>query len=116
MTTDQHFKELLANRDMPAPNDHFDDQVMYQLYKEQKRTSLSHRYIRRMYICFGVGFILGLIAMFSITNVVVTVGELELTVPLPVLQVPFVLLALFFIDRLYKAGLIHWNKREAFDK
>ena len=91
MITDKDkFKQLLAKKDLPVLDDNFEEMVMDQIFKEELRSSIAGQYVRKMYVFFGAGFVLGLVAMFSISNVVFSWGEWEVTIPPVVLQVPFV--------------------------
>ncbi|WP_339811155.1 hypothetical protein [uncultured Imperialibacter sp.] len=116
MTTDNDkFKQLLAKKDLPVLDDNFEEMVMDQILKEELRSSIAGQYVRKMYVFFGAGFVLGLVAMFSISNVVFSWGEWEVTIPPVVLQVPFVLLLLFLIDRIYKARRLSRGEMDVLD-
>ncbi|WP_416865549.1 MAG: hypothetical protein ACMVP2_24720 [Imperialibacter sp.] len=115
ISENDRLKKLLAKKELTELDENFEEVVMDQVFREAKRFSVTHKYIRRMYVCFGVGFVLGLVAMFSISNLEVSLGEWELTIPSFVLQVPFVLLILFLVDRLYKARQFSRGEMDVFN-
>ena len=109
---EEHFKQLLLEKESDKINEDFDNSMMVILNKHHLSKSEKNKYIRLMYIFFSLGLILGVILSATFENILISWGDYQLTIDKMVFQILIVLLLLLIFERIYKATLVNTGKEK----